>query len=95
MASIDFLWVRFFFGGLASGDMVGLTGLEFLGLSGSGLFPFPDEVFDDLGSLEFLYVRDGDATVVAPDSFTGLSGLQNLIFSGPEVTTLDSQAFNG
>ena len=84
------MWIRFFGSGLATGDLGGLTGLEFLGLSGNNITVFPAVVFQDLSSLEFLYVRDGDATVVAPDSFTGLSGLQNLIFSGPEVTTLDS-----
>ena len=95
LATIEFLWIRFSFGGLATGDLDGLTGLEFLGLSGSNVTPFPATVFQDLGSLEFLYVRDGAATELAVDSFTGLVGLQSLIFSGPDVTTIDSGAFNG
>ena len=95
MASIDFLWIRFFFGGLAKGDLGGLTGLEFLGLSGASILPFPVDVFGDLSSLETLYLRDGDATELPADSFSGLAGLQSLIVNGPEVTTLDPGAFNG
>ena len=95
LATIEFLWIRFSFGGLATGDVDGLTGLEFLGLSGNNVTPFPATVFQDLGSLEFLYVRDGAATELAADNFTGLVGLQSLIFSGPDVTTIDSGAFNG
>ena len=95
MASIDFLWIRFFFGGLATGDLGGLTGLEFPGLSGASILPFPVDVFGDLSSLETLYLRDGDATELPADSFSGLAGLQSLIVNGPEVTTLDPGAFNG
>ena len=95
LASIEFLWVRIFFGGLAAGDFDGLTGLEFLGISGDNFTSFPEAVFQDLNSLEYLYVRDGAATELAADSFSGLAGLQTLVFSGPRVTTLDSGAFNG
>ena len=95
LATIEFLWIRFFFGGLATGDLDGLTGLEFLGLSGSNVTPLPATVFQDLGSLELLYVRDGAATELAADSFSGLGGLQSLIFSGPDVTTIDPGALNG
>ena len=95
LATIEFLWIRFSFGGLATGDMDGLTGLEFLGLSGNNVTPFPATVFQDLNSLEFLYVRDGAASSVAADSFSGLGGLQSLIFSGPNVTTIDPGALNG
>ena len=98
LASIDFLYLQFFFGGLIAGDLDGLTGMEWLGLRGDDIVPFPNGVFDDLTSLEFIYIRNSANTLVAADSFLTLSGLTTLesfVLSVPDATDIDPDAFNG
>lgn len=98
LASIKFLYLRFFFGGLRAGDLDGLTALDWLGINGNNVIPFPTGVFDDLVALEFLYVRDAAVTTVPTDSFAGFSSsvaLETMLLSLPEVTTIATGAFNG
>lgn len=98
LASIDFLYLSFFAGGLVAGDLDGLTRLDWLGLRGRGIFPFPNGVFDDLTNLEFLYVRDDAIASVAADSFSGLSalnGLSYMVLVVPAAATIDAGALNG
>ena len=78
-----------------SGDFDGLTAITFLNLlSGNQVTELPEGIFDDLDSLEKLYLFL-ELSDLPDDIFDGLSNLNTLVASSNEISTLPAGVFDG
>ena len=88
---------------LTSGDFSGLSSLEVLNLSGTGLSTLPPDIFDGLSSLQSLHLRENRLTTLPAGVFNGLSSLRileldnffNLGTGQNRLTTLPAGVFDG
>ncbi len=80
---------------LKSGDFQGLSGLQFLDLSGNFLRGLPDSVFADLAGLDTLDLRENRLAALPRDVFGPLAGLEYLDLSDNVLTVLPDSSFAG
>ena len=88
---------------LKAGDFAGMTGLDWLDLSGSQrdkrydlvLTTLPEDLFDGLTGLEYLHLRNNRLTSLPAGVFSGLTSLQELTLDNNQLTTLPAGLFVG
>eukprot|EP00277_Geminigera_cryophila_P015702 CAMPEP_0179443084 /NCGR_PEP_ID=MMETSP0799-20121207/26517_1 /TAXON_ID=46947 /ORGANISM="Geminigera cryophila, Strain CCMP2564" /LENGTH=172 /DNA_ID=CAMNT_0021228747 /DNA_START=29 /DNA_END=544 /DNA_ORIENTATION=+ len=66
-----------------------------LDLSYKGIAVVANGTFDDLGSVQSLYLHGNTIQVLAPNSFAGLGSVQWLYLSDNQITALAPNAFAG
>ena len=78
-----------------SDDCDGLSSITYLNLlSGDQVTELPEDIFDDLDSLEDLYLFL-ELSELPEDIFDGLSNLNTLVASSNEMRTLPADVFDG
>ena len=80
---------------LREGDFLGLSGLEWLNLSGNGLTVLPQGVFSGLVRLGWLYLEINELTALPGGVFAGLSNLRDLGLLGNRLAELPADVFSG